>query len=79
MSFLIRTATTFNPPAAGASTVALSQARTDADVADIVASFIRAAASGCANRAAREKLQHAMQCTLQAAAIMRQRREARHV
>lgn len=63
-----------NPDLRCAAPIALSLApRTNAEMADVMAGLLRAAASGCANHAARQKLQHAMRNALDAAAIMRRR------
>lgn len=64
----------FNPPTA---VVSLSTP-TNADMAEVMAGFLRAAASGCSNRAARQKLQHAMRSALDAATILRGPRGAAH-
>ncbi|MEQ1491558.1 MAG: hypothetical protein ABL932_13520 [Terricaulis sp.] len=57
----------FNPPPA----VVSLRTPTNADMAEVMAGFLRAAASGCANRAARQKLQCAMRQALDAATILR--------
>lgn len=64
----------FNPPTA----VVSRSTRTNADMAEVMAGFLRAAASGCANRAARQKLQCAMRQALDAATILRAPRGATH-
>lgn len=50
---------------------ASNNTHTNAEMADVVAGFILAAAARCANRPARQKLQHALSCALDAATLLR--------
>lgn len=69
-----RSESIFKPPPAVVSLTT----PTNADMAEAMAGFLRAAASGCTNRAAHQKLQYAMRQALDAATILRGPRGAAH-